>query len=124
MSRTMPCHVEGRARQCKTLQGCGRSGKSFLVSPLRHAGPGDLLCGKKAKSYGLRTKRKVARPVNTSVYQDLTLSWLRMPKRIMASSAALRNLQQPQFRSDTFRILAAAGQFPTLASSSGRDYKA
>src|SRR6267143_3538238 len=28
----LPCHVEGRARQCKTLQGCGRSGKSFLVS--------------------------------------------------------------------------------------------
>src|SRR6267378_1019482 len=68
MYRTLPCHVEGRARQCKTLQGCGRSGKSFLVSPLRHAGPGDLLCGKKAKSYGLRTKRKVARPVNTSAF--------------------------------------------------------
>src|SRR5882757_9840082 len=32
-------------------------------------------------------------------------------------SAVVRNLQQPQFRSDTFRILAAAGQFPTLASS-------
>src|SRR6266851_8254726 len=32
MSRMLPCHVEGRARQCKTLQGCGRSGKSFLVS--------------------------------------------------------------------------------------------
>jgi hypothetical protein len=28
----LPCHVEGRARQCTTLQGCGRSGKSFLVS--------------------------------------------------------------------------------------------
>src|SRR6266404_1577787 len=28
----LPCHVEGRARQCKTLRGCGRSGKSFLVS--------------------------------------------------------------------------------------------
>jgi len=58
------------------------------------------------------------------VYQDLTLSWSRMPKRIMVSSAVLRNLQQPRFRSDMFRILAAAGQFPTLASSSGRDYKA
>ncbi len=32
MSRTLPCHVEGRAMPCKTLQGCGRSGKSFLVS--------------------------------------------------------------------------------------------
>ncbi len=28
----LPCHVEGRARQCKTLQARGRSGKSFLVS--------------------------------------------------------------------------------------------
>jgi len=27
VSRMLPCHVEGRARQCKTLQGCGRSGK-------------------------------------------------------------------------------------------------
>src|SRR5882672_8446465 len=32
MSRTLPSQVEGRARQCKTLQGCGTSGKSFLVS--------------------------------------------------------------------------------------------
>src|SRR5260370_35265652 len=32
MSRMLPCHVERRARQCKTLQGCGRSGKLFLVS--------------------------------------------------------------------------------------------
>ena len=39
-------------------------------SLLRHAGPDDLLCGKKAKSYGLRTKRKVARPVDTSVRRD------------------------------------------------------
>src|SRR6266481_1161986 len=31
-SRTMPCHVEGRGRQCKTLQDCARSRKSFLVS--------------------------------------------------------------------------------------------
>jgi hypothetical protein len=31
-SRTMPCHVEGRERQCKTLQDCARSGKSFLAS--------------------------------------------------------------------------------------------
>src|SRR6267142_1443795 len=28
----LPCHFEGRARQCKTLQGSGSSGKSFLVS--------------------------------------------------------------------------------------------
>ena len=28
----VPGHAEGRAWQCKTLQGCGRSGKSFLVS--------------------------------------------------------------------------------------------
>ena len=28
----LPCRVEGRARQCKTLQGPWRSGKSFLVS--------------------------------------------------------------------------------------------
>src|SRR6266478_9564159 len=32
MSGTMPCHVEGRGRQCKTPQDCARSGKSFLVS--------------------------------------------------------------------------------------------
>src|SRR6266853_2215748 len=32
MSRMLPCHVEERARQCTTLQGCGRSAKSFLVS--------------------------------------------------------------------------------------------
>src|SRR5258707_10549131 len=32
MSRMLPSHVEGRARQCKRLQACGRSGKSFLVS--------------------------------------------------------------------------------------------
>ncbi len=32
MSRMLPCHVQGRARQCKTLQGCGRSWKPFLVS--------------------------------------------------------------------------------------------
>src|ERR1700736_3052696 len=32
MSRMPPCLVEGRARQCKTLQACGRSGKSFLVN--------------------------------------------------------------------------------------------
>src|SRR6202051_1760481 len=31
-SRLLACHVEGRARQCKILQGCGTSGKSFLVS--------------------------------------------------------------------------------------------
>jgi hypothetical protein len=31
MSRTLPSQVEGRARQCKTLQRCGTSGKSFLV---------------------------------------------------------------------------------------------
>src|SRR6266581_7060886 len=30
MLRTLPCHVEGRGRQCKTLQDCARSGKSFL----------------------------------------------------------------------------------------------
>jgi hypothetical protein len=93
----MPCRVQGRGRQCKTLQDCARSGKSFLVSLraqfswlerlpvtqevagsspaapanfglLRHARPGDLLCGKKAKSYGLRTKRRW--PVNTSVCRD------------------------------------------------------
>src|SRR5258708_37973265 len=45
-------------------------------------------------------------------------------KRILASSAALRNFQRPPSRSHTFRILAAAGKFPTLASSSARDYKA
>src|SRR3981189_3331628 len=28
----MPCGVEGRGRQCKTLQDCARSGKSFLAS--------------------------------------------------------------------------------------------
>ncbi len=28
----LPSHVEGRARQCKTLHARGRSGKSFLVS--------------------------------------------------------------------------------------------
>src|SRR5580700_11582537 len=28
MSRTMPCHVEGRGRQCKTLHDCARSGRS------------------------------------------------------------------------------------------------
>jgi hypothetical protein len=28
----LPCHVEERARQCKTLQDCGRSGTSFLIS--------------------------------------------------------------------------------------------
>src|SRR6266849_9462637 len=39
-------------------------------------------------------------------------------------SPVLRNLQQPQFHSDTFRIWAAAGPFPTLASSSGGDDKA
>ena len=59
-----------------------------------------------------------------STLQDLIPSWLQMPNRIMVSSAVLRNLQQPQFRSATFRILAAAERFPTLASSSGRDYKA
>src|SRR4029077_10426235 len=32
MSRMLPSHVEGRARQCKRVQACGRSGKSFLVS--------------------------------------------------------------------------------------------
>jgi hypothetical protein len=32
MSRTLPSQVEERARQCKTLQGRGTSGKSFLVS--------------------------------------------------------------------------------------------
>src|ERR1700730_10880624 len=32
MSRTLPSQLEGRARQCKTLQGCGTSGKSFSVS--------------------------------------------------------------------------------------------
>src|SRR6266851_542247 len=32
MSRMPPCQVEGRARHCKTLQACGRSGKAFLVS--------------------------------------------------------------------------------------------
>jgi hypothetical protein len=32
MSRTLPSQVEGRARQRKTLQRCGTSGKSFLVS--------------------------------------------------------------------------------------------
>jgi hypothetical protein len=42
----------------------------------------------------------------------------------VTSSAALRNLQPPQFPSDTFRILAVAGPFPTLASSLGRDDKA
>ncbi len=26
----MPCHVEGRGRQCKTLQDCARSGQSFF----------------------------------------------------------------------------------------------
>lgn len=46
------------------------------------------------------------------------------PKPIMELAAVFRNLQQPQFRSDTFQILAAAGQVPMLASGSGRDYKA
>jgi hypothetical protein len=32
MSRTLPFQVEGHARQCKILQGCGRSAKSFLVN--------------------------------------------------------------------------------------------
>jgi hypothetical protein len=36
----------------------------------------------------------------------------------------LRNWQRPQFRWDTFRRWAAAGPFPTLASSSGADDKA
>jgi hypothetical protein len=31
MSRMLPSHVEGRARQCKRLQACGRSGKSIPV---------------------------------------------------------------------------------------------
>jgi len=39
-------------------------------------------------------------------------------------SAALRNLPPPQFHSDTFRRLAAAGPFPALASSSAGDDKA
>jgi hypothetical protein len=58
----------------------------------------------------------------TAVYQDLTHGY--KSEAHYGMPAVLRNLQQPQFRSDTFRILAAAGQFPTLASSSGRDYKA
>src|SRR6202047_3023277 len=32
LSRLLAWHVERRARQCTILQGCGRSGKSFLVS--------------------------------------------------------------------------------------------
>src|SRR5713101_10190488 len=32
MSRTLPCHVEGRGRQCKALQDCARNEKSFLGS--------------------------------------------------------------------------------------------
>jgi hypothetical protein len=36
----------------------------------------------------------------------------------------LKNWQQPPFRSDTFRRWAAAGIFPTRASSSGQDCKA
>jgi hypothetical protein len=66
------------------------------------------------------TRRPVA---DYCVYQDLASSWLQMPKRIMASSAALRNLQPPQFPSEPFRKSAAAGPFPTLASSLGRDDK-
>jgi hypothetical protein len=44
--------------------------------------------------------------------------------KIHASGSIFRNLQEPLFRSGTFRILAAAERFPTLASGSGRDYKA
>ena len=32
LSRLLAWHVERRARHCTILQGCGRSGKSFLVS--------------------------------------------------------------------------------------------
>src|SRR6266404_1379906 len=32
MSRTLPCHFEGRGRKCKAPQDCARSGKSLLVT--------------------------------------------------------------------------------------------
>src|SRR5258706_8987149 len=44
MSRKLPCHVEGRGRQCKVLQGSARSGKSFLVSLRRSSVVRTLAC--------------------------------------------------------------------------------
>ena len=50
MSRMPPCQVEGGARQCKTLQACGRSGKTFLVSFRGDSSVGENACLSRRRS--------------------------------------------------------------------------
>src|SRR5260221_1316219 len=46
----MPCHIEGRERQCKRRKDCERSGKSFLVSFRARSSVGENSCLSRRRS--------------------------------------------------------------------------